>query len=145
MHLKLDYFPTPRKRCSHLSFAQPGFQYVHCKFNAGFWLDILFCHIPLYFVVCATLQPRGTPCVLTLQTHTGLPQPLCRHSGLYSCSITVSTISNHLNLFRGTHWTQWGIKYRNTTSTQYFFIRSSSSPLSPPPDMGIILFLGGRQ
>lgn len=46
-----------------------------------------FYDISLYSVVCAALQPRGTPCVLTLQTHTGLP-PLCRHSGLHSCSIT---------------------------------------------------------
>lgn len=34
---------------------------------------------------------RGTPCVLTVQSHTGSPQPLSRHSGFYSCSMTSTT------------------------------------------------------
>lgn len=90
--------------------------------------------ISWYSIVCAAFQPRGTPCVLTVQTHTSLPQLLSRHSGFYSYSITATTATTNVNLLGGIHRTQWGIKYRNTTSTQYFLIPTSSSPLSPPPD-----------
>lgn len=81
-----------------------------------------------YSIVCAAFQLRGTPCVLTVQTHTSSPQLLSRHSGFYSYSITATTATTNVNLLGGIHRTQWGIKYRNTTSTQYFLIPTSSSP-----------------
>lgn len=64
-----------------------------------------------------------------------------RHSDFYSYSITAPTATTNVNLLCGIHRTQWGNKYRNTTSTHYFLIPSPSSPLSSPPDMGVILFL----
>lgn len=91
------------------------------------------------------LSIRGTPCVLTVQTHTGLPQPLSRHSGSYSYCITAPTATTKVNLLCGIHRTQWGKKYWNTTSTQHFRIPSSSSPLSQPSDMEVHFPFGGGQ
>lgn len=120
------------KWCSCFSCTQPGPQHVHFNFHTGF------------HIVCAALQPRGTPCVLTVQTHSGLPQA-SRHSGFYSYSITAPTATTNVNLLCGIHRTQWGNKYRNTTSTQYFLIPSPSSLLSPPPDTGVhFIFAGGQ-
>lgn len=127
------------KWCSFFSCAQPGPQHVHFKFHTGVW------HLSWYPIVCAALRTRGTPCVLTVQTHTGLPQALSRHSGFYSYSITAPTATTNVNLLCGIHRTQWGNKYRNTTSTQYFLIPSPSSPLSPPSDTGVHFIFGGRQ
>lgn len=67
------------------------------------------------------LRARGTPCVLTAQTHTGLPRPLQRQ---YNSTHSHNTV----NLLCGVRRTQWGNRYRNTTSTQYFLIPSPSSP-----------------
>lgn len=125
------------KLCSILFCTQPGTQHVHLKFHTGIW------HLSWYSKVCAALTTRGTPCVLTVQTHTGLLQPLSRHSDFCSYSITATTATTNVNLLCGIHRTQWGKKYRNTTSTQYFLIPSPSSPLSLPPDMGIHFTFGG--
>lgn len=110
-----------------------SFQYNqdHNMYIAGviqLFAIMFFGGVSCYSMACAALRPRGTPCVLTVQTHTGLPQLLSRHSGFYSYSITAATATTNVNLLCGIHRTQWGIKYWNTTSTQYFLIPSSSSP-----------------
>lgn len=128
------FSPNTVTWCSCFPCTQPG-PHVHVKFYTSVW------HLSWYSVVCTALWTRGSPCVLTVQTHTGLPQSFSRHNDLDSYSITAPTATTNVNLLCGIHRTQWGNKYRNTTSTQYFLIPSPSSPLSPPPDMGVILFL----
>lgn len=100
--------PNTVKVCSCFSCTQPGPQHVHFKFHTGFW------HLSWYSKVRAALRTRGTPCVLTVQTHTGLPQPLSRHNGFYSYSITAPTATTNVHVLCGIHRTQWGKKNTGT-------------------------------
>lgn len=70
----------------------------------------------IYLLICAALQARGTLCVLTVQTHTGLHQPLSKHGGLYST--TAPTATTNVNLFCGIHRTQWGRATNTGTQPQ---------------------------
>lgn len=85
------YFLLNTVKVCSFSCTQTGPHHVHFKFHTGVW------HLCWYSKVCAALATRGTPCVLTVRTHTGLPQPLSRHSGFYSYCITAPTATTNVN------------------------------------------------
>lgn len=112
--------------CTH-----PWRQHVHLQCYTGVW----------HSRVCAALRTQRYSLCPHCVLMQALPQPLSRHSASYSYRATAPTA--YVYPLRGIHRTQWGNKYRNTTSTHYFPIPSPSSPLSPPPDMGDYLTCGG--